>query len=263
LFDEIEKAHPSVLNVLLEVLDDARLTDGRGKVVDFSNTVIILTSNIGQMHILKYSQDQYDMSRALGTKKVAENSLPESVKKAVMKELKATIKPELLNRLDDIIVFNRLGLANLSHIAKIQVSRIEERLVDRDIKIRLDNKAIKFIVENVYDPVYGARPIKRYLERHLVTDLSKMIIKGLVNDHSIVNVSYEPSSDQVNDDAEFDPAADPNFSYTVVPSSESRPTTPSHSKKRDIGHPAPARSVKKINHDDLEDDLDGDHMIID
>ncbi|OMJ21786.1 Chaperone protein ClpB1 [Smittium culicis] len=231
LFDEIEKAHPSVLNILLEVLDDARLTDGRGRIVDFSNTVIILTSNIGQMHILKYSQDQYDESILTNKKRKAEESasLPEYVKKQVLKELKATVKPELLNRLDDIIVFNRLGIDNLFHIAKIQVRRIEERLKEKDIKIELDNKALQFIVENVYDPVYGARPIKRYLERHLVTDLSKMIIKGQISDHSIVTVSYNQPPHLSNDHQnplEFDLSADPNFVYNVANKSISKSNSP-------------------------------------
>ncbi|PVU87197.1 hypothetical protein BB561_006441 [Smittium simulii] len=223
LLDEIEKAHPSVLNILLEVMDDARLTDGRGKIVDFSNTVIILTSNIGQMHILDYAQTA-SKNDSEDTKS-DHRSLPESVKKLVMNELKMTVRPEILNRLDDIIIFNRLGYDNLSDIAKIQVLQIQKRLNDKDIKINLDETAINFIVDHVYDPIYGARPIKRYLEKHLVTDISKMLIKGEIPRHSIINITRDLKYNNITDNDSLD-IHDTPFIYDVTVDNSSSVESP-------------------------------------
>ncbi|PVV04284.1 hypothetical protein BB560_001218 [Smittium megazygosporum] len=253
LFDEIEKAHPSVLNVLLEVMDDARLTDGRGKVVDFSNTVVILTSNIGQMHILNYAQTEVEDHND------SSSSLPPTVKKQVLNELKSIIRPELLNRLDDIIVFNRLRKDNLSKIAEIQVKSIEKRLTERDISIHLDPTAIKFIVDNVYDPIYGARPIKRYLEKNLVTDLSKMLIKGEISNHSLVTVKcnpkYQGSGDSVSIDIDDEP-----FTYTITHQAKpktSRPTTP-------MGrYSSPKRKLKGNKYMEDQDYESDTHMNLD
>ncbi|KAJ1980945.1 hypothetical protein H4R34_002265 [Dimargaris verticillata] len=187
LLDEIEKAHPKVLNVLLEVLDDARLTDGQGKVVDFSNTVIIMTSNIGQEYILGYA----GATAAGGGSPTAQNEghLPQSVKDEVMDELKRTLRPELLNRLDDVIVFSQLTRAKLRDIVRLQLKRIGKRLVDRDIHLVADSKATDFIVKSAYDPLYGARPIRRFLERKLVTQLSKMLLQNNLTSHTRVHIS--------------------------------------------------------------------------
>ncbi|PVU99482.1 hypothetical protein BB559_000675 [Furculomyces boomerangus] len=248
LFDEIEKAHPSVLNILLEVMDDARLTDGHGRVVDFSNTVIILTSNIGQSHILKYSESQRGITenfKSQSEREASARNLPENIKKMVMSELKNTIRPELLNRLDDIIIFNRLGYENLSRIAEIQVLNISDRLKDKDITLKLSDKAIKFIVNTVYDPVYGARPIKRYMEKHLVTDLSKMLIKGSIPNHSIVNISREENPGV----GEFESKDEPNFTYTVEENPISIPTSPNLLNKYNLNK----SNKRQFEEHDLDD----------
>ncbi|KAJ1649114.1 hypothetical protein IWQ61_009693 [Dispira simplex] len=188
LFDEIEKAHPKVLNVLLEILDDARLTDGKGRVVDFSNTVVILTSNIGQEHILSYisATTSTNDNKEL-TEGIRGGSLPEPVREEVMNQLKQTIRPELLNRLDEIIIFSQLGHAHLLDIVRLQVKRINKRLVDRNIVLEPDVAALDYILRESYDPLFGARPIRRFLERKLVTELSrKLVTKELVNNSKVL-----------------------------------------------------------------------------
>ncbi|KAJ1927678.1 hypothetical protein IWQ60_002734 [Tieghemiomyces parasiticus] len=182
LLDEIEKAHPKVLNVLLEVLDDARLTDGQGRLVDFSNAVIILTSNIGQEHILQYAATASPTEADSGR-------LPEVVRERVLDQLKATMRPELLNRLDEIIVFSQLTRHNLASIVRLQVKRISERLTERDIRLEVDDAAVDYIVQSSYDPLYGARPIRRFLERKLVTEMSKMILTNKLVNHTRVLIS--------------------------------------------------------------------------
>ncbi|KAI9477396.1 hypothetical protein LPJ78_003095 [Coemansia sp. RSA 989] len=198
LFDEIEKAHPNVLNILLQVMDDGRLTDGQGRVVDFTQSVIILTSNIGQMEILKFASENADSDSA---------ELPESVREAVLGELKRTLRPELLNRLDDIVVFNRLGYDSLKDVVYLQLSQIASRLEDRDVSLVMDDAAVDHVLKESYDPLYGARPIKRFLEKHLVTSLSKEIIRGSLPNHSIVSITH---IDGVSDDFVFqvDPKTD-------------------------------------------------------
>ncbi|KAJ1976561.1 hypothetical protein H4R33_006412 [Dimargaris cristalligena] len=194
LFDEIEKAHPKVLNVMLEVLDDARLTDGQGRVVDFSNTVIIMTSNIGQEYILNYAAAQH------ANNSPSDNDggrLPESVRKQVMDQLKASMRPELLNRLDEIIIFSQLSRSNLASIVQLQVKRIGKRLAERDITLYADEAAIAYVVRMAYDPLYGARPIRRFLERKLVTELSRMILTNSLPNHTAVIVTAK------NDDFAF------------------------------------------------------------
>ncbi|ORX64071.1 ClpB protein, partial [Basidiobolus meristosporus CBS 931.73] len=180
LFDEVEKAHPQVLNVLLEVLDDARLTDGQGRVVDFSNTVIILTSNVGQELILN----------TLGNPENA-GVLDEGTKQLVMNQVKGHFRPELLNRLDDIIVFSPLSQDNLRDIVKIQVERIAKRLVDKDIDLVMSDAASDLVLRLSYDPTYGARPVRRFLEKHLVTQLSRALLSGQLLEHAIVHIGVE------------------------------------------------------------------------
>ncbi|KAJ2350028.1 Chaperone protein ClpB1, partial [Coemansia sp. RSA 2618] len=194
LFDEIEKAHPNVLNILLQVMDDGRLTDGQGRVVDFTQTVIILTSNIGQTEILKYtSQDSSDYRGSA--------ELPESVRDSVLNELKHTLRPELLNRLDDIVVFNRLGFESLKNVVYLQLEQISSRLEERDVSLAMDDAAVDHVLKESYDPLYGARPIRRFLEKHLVTALSKEIIRGSLPDHSLVRITH---IDGVSDDFVFE-----------------------------------------------------------
>ncbi|KAI9092118.1 P-loop containing nucleoside triphosphate hydrolase protein [Phlyctochytrium arcticum] len=165
LFDEVEKAHPQVLNVLLQVLDDGRLTDGKGRVVDFHNTVIIMTSNVGS-HLLQVSP------------------VDEAVKSAVMNEVRRTFKPELLNRMTDVVIFHPLSRTDLRQIVKIQLADIGKRLASKHIHLNMSDKAADLILENAYDPLYGARPLRRYLERILVTKISRMLISGTLQEYS-------------------------------------------------------------------------------
>jgi ATP-dependent Clp protease ATP-binding subunit ClpB len=168
LFDEVEKAHPRVMNVLLQVLDEGRLTDGQGKTVDFSNTVLILTSNLGSEYLLKPFTDF------------------EKAKEKVMEAVRNHFRPEFLNRLDDIIIFHPLTDKNLHAIAKNMILRMTERLKEKDIDIDVNENALNFILKEAYDPAYGARPLRRYLEKNIMTELSKMIIRGDLPDHSLV-----------------------------------------------------------------------------
>ncbi|KAJ3113187.1 hypothetical protein HDU96_003686 [Phlyctochytrium bullatum] len=161
LLDEIEKAHPQVLNVLLQVLDDGRLTDGLGRTVDFTNTVIILTSNVGA----RYIQEQ------AGKKNVDVSAL-------VMAEVRRTFKPELLNRMADIVIFNGLTIKELEKIVQLQLDNIRERVADKNIFLDISKEAVDTVLREAYDPAYGARPIRRYLEKKVVTLLSKMLITG-------------------------------------------------------------------------------------
>ena len=161
LFDEIEKAHPDVFNSLLQVLDDGRLTDGQGRTVDFKNTVIIMTSNVGS-HLVG---DAGDWERA-------------EVREQVMGELRRTFRPEFLNRVDDIVVFHRLSRADLDHVVEIQLERLRKLLTDRDLEIELTPNALRFLGDEGYDPVYGARPLKRAIMRHVQDPLARRLLKG-------------------------------------------------------------------------------------
>ena len=166
LFDEIEKAHPDVFNVLLQVLDDGRITDSQGRTVDFKNTILIMTSNLGSSYLL----DGIDENG---------NIRPEN-EEMVMNDLKNHFRPEFLNRLDEIIMFKPLTKDNISHIIGLMVDGVNKRLEDREISIRLTPAAEDFVVENGYDPVYGARPLKRYLQKHVETQAAKLILADQV-----------------------------------------------------------------------------------
>ena len=173
LFDEVEKAHPDVFNVLLQVLDDGRLTDGQGRTVDFRNTLIVLTSNLG--------------SEILA-------SLPEgvetnAVREQVMAVVRQAFRPEFLNRLDEILLFRRLGRKEMAGIVEIQIERLRQLLADRKIKLELDESAKTWLANAGYDPVYGARPLKRVIQRELQNPLAQMILEGTVPDGSTVHVS--------------------------------------------------------------------------
>ena len=168
LFDEIEKAHPDVFNILLQLLDDGRLTDGKGKVVDFKNTIIIMTSNIGSEIILEDPQ------------------VSESTKEAVLNEMKHRFKPEFLNRIDDIIVFKALGKESVKNIISLILDEINDKLKEQYIKIEFTDKALDYIVNEAYDPAYGARPLKRFVQKDIETNLSKMILSNEVPENSIV-----------------------------------------------------------------------------
>ncbi len=176
LFDEIEKAHPDVFNVLLQVLDDGRITDSQGRTVDFKNTIIILTSNIGSVHMLDGIDENGNFS-------------PEC-EKAVMGELRASFRPEFLNRLDEIIMFKPLTKDNITGIIDLMVADLNKRLADREVTIKLTSAAKDYIVENGYDPAYGARPLRRYLQKTVETLSAKLILSGNVDagDEIVIDV---------------------------------------------------------------------------
>ncbi|WP_324281864.1 ATP-dependent chaperone ClpB [Cyanobacterium aponinum UTEX 3222] len=176
LFDEIEKAHPDVFNVMLQILDDGRLTDSQGRTVDFSNTIIIMTSNIGSQFILDVSGD---------------DSKYEQMRSRVMDAMRANFRPEFLNRIDEIIIFHSLEKSQLRHIVKLQVARLETRLAEQKLSLSLSESALDFLAEIGYDPVYGARPLKRAVQKYLETAIAKSILKGEFKDGDTIFVGVE------------------------------------------------------------------------
>lgn len=175
LFDEVEKAHPDVFNILLQVLDDGRLTDSKGHTVDFKNTIIIMTSNLGA---------EYLIDKNLSEKEQTER---------VLNTLKQAFRPEFINRIDDIVVFKRLTKDNIKAIADLALENIEKRLKDRNIALKLSPKALNWVVENGYDEVYGARPLKRLLKKELENKLAYALLSGEIKDNSIVNIDASES----------------------------------------------------------------------
>jgi len=191
LFDEVEKAHPQVFNVLLQVLDDGRLTDGLGRTIDFTNVIIVLTSNLGSEFLLNLrSKSSSSMILDSDDEEYGSSGgeIPEATKERVMELVRKNFRPEFLNRLDDIVFFTPLSGNNLKEIVKQQIDLLGKRLTDRGITLNLTNGATQYILKQAYDPNYGARPIKRYLEKNLVTQLSKMIISGSLLDRSVVSI---------------------------------------------------------------------------
>lgn len=177
LFDEIEKAHPDVFNILLQVLDDGRLTDNQGRTVDFKNTVIIMTSNIGSEYILEGMGEDGEIS-------------PEA-KERVNDDLRRVFRPELLNRIDDIILFRALGKKEVEAIIDLEVEKIDDRLVDLGISLHADDKAKNLILEEVYSPQFGARPVKRYLQKHVETSLGRKLLEGAILPDQEVTMTVE------------------------------------------------------------------------
>ena len=173
LFDEIEKAHPDVFDVLLQLLDDGRLTDGKGKVVDFKNTIVIMTSNIGSEIILEDPQ------------------LSDTTKEAVLDEMKHRFKPEFLNRIDDIIIFKSLGKDSVKNIIKLILEDINHKLKEQFIKVEFTDNALDFIVNEAYDPAYGARPLKRFVQKDIETNLSKMILSNEIPENSTILIDSD------------------------------------------------------------------------
>ncbi|HBF29023.1 AAA family ATPase, partial [Rhizobium sp.] len=173
LFDEIEKAHPDVFNVLLQVLDDGRLTDGQGRTVDFKNTIIIMTSNLGADYLTS----------------VGENDDIESVREQVMEIVKASFRPEFLNRVDEIILFHRLRRSEMGTIVDIQMRRLVALLSERKIVIDLAPDARNWLAEKGYDPIYGARPLKRVIQKYLQDPLAEQILSGHVLDGALVKIT--------------------------------------------------------------------------
>ena len=175
LFDEIEKAHPDVFNILLQVLDDGRLTDNKGRVVNFKNTIIIMTSNMGSQMI----QQKFE---AIANKNAAERErIIDETKTQVLDMLKKTIRPEFLNRIDDIIMFQPLTQPQIEQIVRLQVNGIAHLLADQDVKLNVSDAAIKLVAQAGFDPEFGARPVKRALQRMLLNDLSRALLAGSVN----------------------------------------------------------------------------------
>jgi ATP-dependent Clp protease ATP-binding subunit ClpB len=175
LFDEIEKAHVDVFNTLLQILDDGRLTDSQGRVVDFKNTIIIMTSNIGSRHLLE------NVSEKGG-------EINEKTREAVMAEMRAHFRPEFLNRVDEIVLFKPLTLREIERIVDLQVGLLRQRLAERHIEIELSDSAKELLARRGYDPVYGARPLKRVIQREMETKLSRALLKGEITDHSRIEV---------------------------------------------------------------------------
>ncbi|MEP7209664.1 MAG: ATP-dependent chaperone ClpB [Alphaproteobacteria bacterium] len=176
LFDEIEKAHPDVFNILLQVLDDGRLTDGQGRTVNFNNTLIVMTSNLGA-HAL--AED------------TSEGEISGHARDSVMEAIRAHFRPEFLNRVDEIVFFKRLGRSEIDRIVGVQLKRLEKLLVDRRITIQVDDKSMHWLAERGYDPVYGARPLKRAIQKELQDPLARMILEGRIKDGDDVKVTVE------------------------------------------------------------------------
>ena len=173
LFDEVEKAHEDVFNILLQVLDDGRLTDGQGRTVDFRNTIIVLTSNLGS-DILAAQAEGEDVRLA---------------EAQVMVRVRDHFRPEFLNRLDEIVLFRRLQRVDMATIVTIQLRRLEALLADRNMRIVLDQSARDWLAEAGYDPVYGARPLKRVIQRNLQNPLAERILEGAVKDGETIQIS--------------------------------------------------------------------------
>jgi ATP-dependent Clp protease ATP-binding subunit ClpB len=173
LFDEIEKAHPDVFNIMLQILDDGRATDAQGRTVDFKNAIIIMTSNIGSQYILEYAGDDSRYSE---------------MQSRVLETLRTQFRPEFLNRVDELIIFHSLRKDQLRNIVKLQVKRLEKRLQERKISLKLADVALDLLAEVGYDPVYGARPLKRTIQRELETTLAKGILRGDFNDGDTIFV---------------------------------------------------------------------------
>ena len=174
LLDEVEKAHPDVFNILLQVLDDGRLTDGQGRTVDFKNTVIVMTSNIGSQHIQQMGTHDY-----------------EALKEVVMEDVKAHFRPELINRIDEVVVFHGLDQANIRSIAKIQLRSLEKRLAAQNLHLHVDDAALDIIAEAGFDPVYGARPLKRAIQSEIENPLAKALLEGRYPADSSIKVEAE------------------------------------------------------------------------
>ena len=179
LFDEIEKAHPDVFNVLLQVLDDGRITDSQGRTVDFKNTILIMTSNIGSEYLLDGIDDNGNIS--------------EACEMAVMNELRAHFRPEFLNRLDEMILFKPLTKNNIYDIIDLLVADVNRRLSDKEVSIELTENAKKRVVEDAYDPTYGARPLKRYLQKNVETLAAKLMLKGDIGTGETIVIDEEGS----------------------------------------------------------------------
>ena len=182
LFDEIEKAHPDVFNVLLQVLDDGRITDSQGRTVDFKNTILIMTSNIGSTYLLD----------GIGS----DGEITKQAQDMVMNDLRAHFRPEFLNRLDEIILFRPLTKENIGHIVDLMMEGLNRTLADQEIRLELTEAGKEYVVSGGYDPVYGARPLKRYLQKNVETLAARMILSGEV--HQGDTIVIDASGDELS-----------------------------------------------------------------
>jgi ATP-dependent Clp protease ATP-binding subunit ClpB len=187
LFDEVEKAHPDAFNVLLQLLDDGRLTDSQGRTVDFKNTIVIMTSNLGSHRIL-------ESAAVYGAGDEGEQ---EKLRNAVMDEVRRHFRPEFLNRIDEIIVFHALNEAQLKKIVEIQLGRLRERLAERKIKLELTDAARTHLVRAGYDPAYGARPLKRVIQKEVETQLAKQLLAGKIRGGQTIVVDYNHDDEKL------------------------------------------------------------------
>ncbi|MBS1162561.1 MAG: ATP-dependent Clp protease, ATP-binding subunit ClpB, partial [Burkholderiaceae bacterium] len=173
LLDEVEKAHPDVFNVLLQVLDDGRMTDGQGRTVDFKNTVLVMTSNLGSHEIQRMAGQDYDL-----------------IKEAVMGEVRRNFRPEFVNRIDEIVVFHSLDAQHIASIAKIQLKRLEQRLAAQEMKLEVADAAVAEIAKAGFDPVYGARPLKRAIQQQIENPIARLVLEGRFGPKDIVPVDF-------------------------------------------------------------------------
>ena len=176
LFDEVEKAHPDVFNVMLQILDDGRVTDGQGRTVDFTNAVLILTSNIGSQSILDLGGD---------------DSQHQEMESRVNEALRGHFRPEFLNRIDDTIIFHSLRRDELRQIVSLQVERLRQRLIERKIELKISEEATDWLANAGYDPIYGARPLKRAIQRELETPMAKAILAGLYAEGTSAHINVK------------------------------------------------------------------------
>ena len=174
LLDEVEKAHPDVFNVLLQVLDDGRMTDGQGRTVDFKNTVVVMTSNLGSQMIQQMAGDDYGV-----------------IKMAVMAEVKTYFRPEFVNRIDEVVVFHALDEKHIAGIAKIQLAYLEKRLAQLEMGLAVEDSALNELAAAGFDPVFGARPLKRAIQQHIENPLSRAILEGQFAAKDTVRVRCE------------------------------------------------------------------------
>ena len=177
LFDEIEKAHPDVFNVLLQVLDDGRITDSQGRTVDFKNTILIMTSNIGSPYLLEGIEEN--------------GEIKQEAREAVERDLRGHFRPEFLNRLDEIIMFKPLTKDNIGGIVDLLMADLNRRLKDQELSMELTKAAKDYIIEGGYDPVYGARPLKRYVQKYVETLTAKLILSGDISTDSRIVIDVE------------------------------------------------------------------------
>jgi ATP-dependent Clp protease ATP-binding subunit ClpB len=182
LFDEIEKAHPEVLNVMLQLLDDGRLTDGKGRTVDFKNTVVIMTSNIGSHFIADAAL------RDTAVRTEGEHELDEGTRRQVLEALREHFRPEFLNRLDEIIVFHALTREQMRQIIDIQLRGLMKRLEDRKIRVELSDRTKDLLIAEGYDPAYGARPLKRVIQRRVLDALAIRVLQGEFGEGSVIRI---------------------------------------------------------------------------